>query len=112
MRDLLLKANAFVLPSAIENSPNSLGEAMLMGVPSVASCVGGVQDLVKDRVDGFIYPYNEPYMMAHYVMQLFEDTDIATRMSEKARENAANVYSRAKNADDLISIYRDITGLV
>ncbi len=47
MIDRMLKSNVFVLPSAIENSPNSLAEAMILGVPTVASYVGGVPDMIK-----------------------------------------------------------------
>ena len=45
MKRLLLESNVFVCPSSIENSPNSLGEAMLLGVPCVASDVGGIADM-------------------------------------------------------------------
>ena len=96
MKALMLKANVFVLPSALENSPNTLGEAMLLGVPSVASCVGGVQNLVSDKEDAFIYPYNEPYMMAYYVGKIFDDQEEAKRLSENARCHSIQIYSREK----------------
>ena len=44
MKQAYLDANVFVMPSTIENSPNSLGEAMLLGVPCVAADVGGVAE--------------------------------------------------------------------
>ncbi len=47
-----LLSNVFVCPSSIENSPNSLGEAMLLGVPCVASYVGGIPDLIFDGKEG------------------------------------------------------------
>lgn len=108
MRDKMLMANVFVLPSAIENSPNSLGEAMLLGLPSVAACVGGVQDLLRDKTEGFIYPYNEPYMMAYYVMKLFADVDLATKISLAAQNRAKSLYDRKRNTDNLINIYSQI----
>ena len=83
-----LKANVFVLPSIIENSPNSLGEAMLLGMPCVSSCVGGVQDMVRDKCDAFIYPYDEPYMMAYYICQILSNDKLAESMGKNARENA------------------------
>lgn len=108
MRDKMLEANVFVLPSAIENSPNSLGEAMLLGVPTVASCVGGVQDLVRDKDEGFIYPYNEPYMMAHYVKQIFENDSLAVSISNRALHKAEKLYDSEKNMRDMIDIYRTV----
>ena len=68
-----LKSNVFVCPSSIENSPNSLGEAMVLGVPCVASDVGGVSDMLKHKEEGFVYQTDAPYMLAHYVCEIFEN---------------------------------------
>jgi glycosyltransferase involved in cell wall biosynthesis len=103
-----LESNVFVSPSAIENSPNSLGEAMILGVPSVSSCVGGVQDMIKDREEGFIYPYDEPYMLAHYICEIFKDKKLAVMFSEKSRKRAMITHDREENFKKLIQIYEDI----
>lgn len=108
MKNILLQANVFVLPSALENSPNSMGEAMLLGVPTVASCVGGVQDLLKDKKEGFLYPYDEAYMMAYYVIMLFNDSRLAVDISKKGRERAIAIYNKKKNTQELLSIYNKI----
>ena len=55
MRQAFLDANVFALTSTLENSPNSLGEAMLLGVPSVAANVGGVPNLMTHGTEGLIY---------------------------------------------------------
>lgn len=108
MKEYMLKSNVFVLPSAIENSPNSLGEAMLLGVPSVASCVGGVQSIMVDKKEGFIYPYDEPYMMAYYVMRLFESEELMNEISKAAKNRAKNLYDKEQNANRLTEIYNEI----
>lgn len=108
MKDILLKANAFVLPSALENSPNSMGEAMLLGVPTVASCVGGVQDLLKDKIEGFLYPYDEPYMMDYYIIMLFNNFELAEDISRRSRERALAIYNKKENVQNLINIYNKI----
>ena len=51
MCDRYLKSNLFVCCSAIENSPNSLGEAQLLGMPYVASFVGGVPEIAGMNAD-------------------------------------------------------------
>ena len=71
MCELFLKTHVFVSASSIENSPNSLGEAMCLGVPSISSDVGGVKNLMDHGKDGFIYPFDEPYMIAYYADQIF-----------------------------------------
>ncbi|NCC88277.1 MAG: glycosyltransferase, partial [Clostridia bacterium] len=58
MCERLLDCNVFVLASTIDNSPNSLCEAMLLGVPCVASYVGGVPDLMTHKEDGYLYQHN------------------------------------------------------
>lgn len=98
MLEQYLSCNVFVLPSSIENSPNSLGEAMLLGVPCVASCVGGVQDMVKDRVSGFIYPFDEPYMLSHYICKIFSDDSLAVSLGRNASSTAAERF----NVDDVV----------
>lgn len=55
MRDQYLKCGLFVCPSAIENSPNSLGEAMLLGMPCVSADVGGIPSIFSAGEDGILY---------------------------------------------------------
>ncbi|QII82417.1 glycosyltransferase family 4 protein [Jeotgalibaca arthritidis] len=105
-----LKSNVFVCPSSIENSPNSLGEAMVLGVPCVASDVGGVSDMLKHKEEGFVYQTDAPYMLAHYVCEIFENEDLALKFSKNAREHALTTHDRDANTRRLIEIYEEITG--
>jgi glycosyltransferase involved in cell wall biosynthesis len=108
MCDRFLKSHVFVLPSTIENSPNSLGEAMALGVPSVASDVGGVKDMMKHEIDGFVYQHDAPYMLAHYVCEIFENNDLAKQFSINSHNHAMLTHDRKKNAKTMISIYSAI----
>ena len=105
-----LNSHVFVCPSSIENSPNSLGEAMLLGVPCVASYVGGIPDMLKDKEEGFLYQHDAPYMLAHYICEIFENKDLAMRFSKNAREHALKTHDRDENTRKLIEIYGEITG--
>lgn len=105
-----LKSNVFVCPSSIENSPNSLGEAMILGVPSVASYVGGIPDMLKDKEEGFLYQHDSPYMLAQYICEIFENEDLALKFSKNAREHALKTHDRDENTRKLIEIYEEITG--
>lgn len=103
-----LKSNVFVCPSSIENSPNSLGEAMILGVPCVASGVGGVSDMMQHREEGYIYQADAPYMLAYYVGEIFKNDEIALQISEKARKHALITHDPDKNLSRLLEIYKEI----
>lgn len=103
-----LKSHVFVCPSSIENSPNSLGEAMILGVPCVASDVGGVSDMLKHKKEGFVYQTDAPYMLAHYVCEIFENGDLALKFSRNARIHALKTHDVVANTKRLTEIYRGI----
>lgn len=103
-----INAHVFVSASSIENSPNSLGEAMILGVPVVSSYVGGVAGLLKDKEEGFLYQADAPYMLAEYVKQIFDDDEVALRFSKHARKHALDTHNREKNCDTLIKEYEKI----
>jgi glycosyltransferase involved in cell wall biosynthesis len=103
-----LKANVFVCPSTIENSPNSLGEALILGVPSVASDVGGVSDLITHKEEGYVYQSDAPYMLGHYVCEIFENTQRTLRLSEKAKIKGEILYDQEKNNMRLLAIYNQV----
>ncbi|NLC79493.1 MAG: glycosyltransferase family 4 protein [Ruminococcaceae bacterium] len=107
MKQQYLNANVYVLPSLIENSSNSLGEAMMLGVPCVASNVGGMSDMLVDKSEGYLYPLNETYMLEHYIKKVF-DGKMPKEMLDRAAAHAARTHNRKKNTEQLIKIYNDI----
>lgn len=107
MRDAFLSCNLYVLPSAIENSPNSLCEAQILGVPSIASYVGGIPDLVKHESTGFLYRYEEYEMLAQLVIDLFEIKEYSS-LSYNTKNIAKKRHNRSTNAKTLLEIYRNI----
>lgn len=103
-----LKSDVFVCPSSIENSPNSLGEAMILGVPCVASSVGGVTDLLKDKEEGFVYQTDAPYMLAYYVCEIFSKDKIALKLSKNSREQAQRTHNKEIILKTFLDIYDKI----
>lgn len=106
MKAEYLKANVFAMPSTIENSPNSLGEAMLLGVPCVSAHVGGVANLMTHGTEGYLYQPSASYMLAHYIREVFEKKEKAEEMGRAAAEHAAKTHDPEKNLRDLLNIYR------
>ncbi|MDA8438949.1 MAG: glycosyltransferase [Propionibacterium sp.] len=111
MRERLLRSHVFVSASTIENSSNGLCEAQLLGVPCVASFVGGIPSLLDHGVDGFAYQHDAPYMLAHYVGELFDRDDLAESFSRRGRLRAQRRHDRAAVATEQVAIYESMLGV-
>lgn len=99
MKNEYIKANVFVCPSTIENSPNSLGEAQILGTPCVASYVGGIPDMMKGQENG-LYRFEEVEMLAQRVCEVFSNPT-----PNPLIENARQRHSIKKNICRLFEIY-------
>lgn len=108
MRDRYIKSHVFVSASSIENSPNSVGEAMILGVPIVASDVGGVASMMTHKVEGFLYPFNESAMLAEYICKIFRDNQLAKQFSYKARIRGKETHDCSANYNILLECYKQM----
>lgn len=103
------KANVFVSPSLIENESNSLSEAKIIGLPSVVSFVGGVCNRIESGRDGFLYPYDEPILMAYYICKIFENKDnLCKKFSENSVKKILNQNDPKRTAECTMKIYKKI----
>jgi glycosyltransferase involved in cell wall biosynthesis len=100
--------NVYVLASVAENSPNTLGEAMLVGTPCVASYVGGVPDMVTDGEEALLFRNDDPALMAWQIKQVFDRDDLACRLSENGQKRARVTHDPQRNARQLMEAYRTI----
>ena len=105
MKKEYLRANLFLCPSSIENSPNSLGEAQLLGVPVIASYAGGIPDMMRGD-ENHLYRFDDVEMLAWKICQVFEsrdtvDTSYMCEVSKKRHDPIQNVQC-------LIDIYNTI----
>lgn len=123
MKLRFLRSYTFVCPSVIENSPNSLGEAMLLGVPCVTAEVGGINSIFHNTHDGIAYPgYGSPEykdeedkesaqsrVLAHAVLRMWADEEKMQEYSLHAREHAARTHNGKANYKRLVEIYETIS---
>ena len=105
MKTEYLNANVFVCPSSIENSPNSLGEAQILGVPCIASYVGGIPDFMHG-CEQYMYRFEEVEMLAKYIIDVFRKSPVID--NSHIQELALQRHHRNKNTDRLIEIYKSI----
>lgn len=108
MAEQYTKAHVFVCPSAIENSPNSVGEAQLIGTPCIASYTGGTMDMITDNETGFLYRYEETALLAQRVCELFENSKLCEKLMKNEREIAMLRHNKEINAQNLNNIYQSI----
>lgn len=101
-------AHVFVLSSIIENSPNTLGEAMMVGTPAVAAFAGGVPSMARDEVEVLTYRADDPAMLAMQIKRLFDDPALCARLSGAARERARRTHDPEANVAALVEAYERI----
>lgn len=104
MKREYLRANVFVSPSSIENSPNSLGEAQILGTPCIASFVGGVMDMMKENEEN-LYRFEDIEMLAYKICKVFRNKDTQVDMKTVAQKR----HNANTNACELFSIYKTIS---
>ena len=103
MKREYLNANVFICPSSIENSPNSLGEAQILGTPCVASYVGGVMDMMKGD-EQHLYRFEEIEMLSTKVCEVFAARERQVDM----KESALRRHDKENNSRRLYDIYKEI----
>ena len=108
MAERTATVNAVVIPSSIENAPNSLAEAEITGTPTIATFVGGNMDMLKHNEEGFMYCYNEPNMLAEYIKQIFDSDELAMKFSNNAKSTARKRHNPQLLEDTLLKIYNEV----
>ena len=104
----LLVSNLFVHSSYIDNSPNSVCEAQLIGLPVVSTNVGGISSLINNEVDGFLVPANEPHILVSRIIDLVNNPDKLISVSKNSIKVAQKRHNRLNIKENLIDIYTDI----
>lgn len=104
----MLKADLFVHPSHIDNSSNSVCEAMLLGMPIVATSAGGIPSLIHDKEEGLLVQDGDPYSMAGAINELITHRSSAMELGSSARKRAMIRHNPEKVVAELINIYSTV----
>lgn len=103
-----LNSHVLLLASSMENSSNSVGEAMLLGMPVVSSEVGGIPSVITDKKEGLLYPNGDIKALAEAVCTMFEDKETALQYGAMARQRALKTHDAETNFNRLLEIYREL----
>lgn len=104
----MLKADVFIHPSHIDNSPNSLCEAMLLGMPVIATFAGGIPSILENKKEGLLVQDGDPYALAGAIIELKQDSNYANELAINARAKAMRRHNPERIVNDLLNIYSSI----
>ena len=104
---ILSSAHLFVLPSLHESSPNALIEAMGVGLPCIASAVGGVLDLIEDRESGLLVPPAEPEALAEAIHRLLTNRELTLHLGKNARRKIHQMFNNEQSIRQLEEVYKN-----
>jgi glycosyltransferase involved in cell wall biosynthesis len=104
VRPFLFNSDLFVLPSEYEGMPRALMEAMAMGIPTIATDVGGTGEVLRDGKDGFLVPYGNVDEAVFKLRTLIDDRNLRQRFGQNARDRIC----RSFNFTDIARCYTDL----
>lgn len=104
----MLEADLFVHPSHTDNSPNSVCEAMLLGMPVISTFAGGIPAIVTDKEDGLLVQDGDPIALAGAIYELNNNPEFAISLSQRARAKAMMRHDPARVTQTLVGIYSEV----
>ncbi len=102
---ILSNAHLFILPSLHESSSNALIEAMGVGLPCIASAVGGVLDLIDDGESGLLVPPAHPQALGKAIHRLLTDRKLAAHLGRNARLKIQQMFDNDRSIRQLEAVY-------
>lgn len=106
----MLKSNVFLSCSTIDNSSNAIGESTMLGVPLVATTVGGIVSILEDERTALMVPSGDSYVMAYQIKRLFDSDDLCKRLSLSEVKLSDERHNKEKTCMQYIDAYKEIIG--
>jgi glycosyltransferase involved in cell wall biosynthesis len=112
--DEMRAAHAFVLPSVpaqsgcMDGIPNVIIEAMALGVPCISTAISGIPELILNDECGLLVPPGEAQPLAEAIQRLLRDDAMQGRFAEAGRARVESLFEMERNAQKLITIYREV----
>lgn len=108
LHQLLLSADLYVHTAYIDNSPNAVCEAQYLGLPIIATYVGGIPSLIENGKEGILIPANDPFTLAGKILELSYDVSISVSMGQASHERAVIRHNPDTIYQDLLNCYNEI----
>ena len=105
MKKHLLSCHVFVMPSCIENHSSSLREAMYLGVPSITTMVGSIDEFTQCGENILSYRYEEEDALADSILRIFREKELAKKIGENAYKSIRKCYPQDSIGEKMVKIY-------
>lgn len=105
---LHMTSQIFILPTFVDNSPNSLAEAMVSGMPIIASNIGGIPSMVQNNKSAILISSGDPYELSDKIIHLINNPNIRIQLSKNVKKIAVEKYHPSKVSNETLRIYQEI----
>jgi glycosyltransferase involved in cell wall biosynthesis len=100
-------ADVFVIPSIMENLPNTIMEAMSVGLPCVGFEIGGIPEMIKHKETGYLAEYKSAEDFARGITWVLNESD-REKLSENSRKKAEQQYAEKTVAGKYFRVYQQL----
>jgi glycosyltransferase involved in cell wall biosynthesis len=105
---ILEALDLFVLPSLWEGFSMALLEAMAMGLPVIATNVGGAEEVITSGRDGFLIPPGEPRVLAEAIQEALTNRERFLQMAREGRKRVREHFSKERHQSLLQGLYQEV----
>ena len=104
----LRASDLYVLPSAREGLSNSMLEALAVGLPVIATAVGGTPDVIRHEQEGLLIPANDGPALQSALLRLLGDVSLRARLGAQARAHIEAYYSMDAAVERVLELYEGL----
>ena len=104
----LQASDLFVLPSATEGLPNALLEALAIGLPAIATAVGGTPDVINHQETGWLIPADSPSVLQEATLTLLGNAGYRDKLGQQGLERVVEGYTLPMTANRLCALYEKL----
>lgn len=105
---LFERAGVYCLPSKNEGMPMSVLEAMAHGVPTIATPVGGMPQVIEDGINGYLMPVDDERRLSELLCRLMDSRDLRASIGAAGRATIADHFNIERNVEELVRLYRGL----
>jgi glycosyltransferase involved in cell wall biosynthesis len=108
LRELYSASDIFVVPSLIDNLPNTMIESLYCGTPVIGADVGGIPEAVVPNITGWLFNPFKPKELSNILRTILEDRSFIEDMSENCINFATSRFSREHQTNSYLTLFKTI----